>query len=139
MYKLSQRSLRNLEGVHPALVACVLRAIEITEQDFTVIEGVRSIQKQREYFNKGASKTMKSYHLVQDDGYGHAVDIYPYYDGSVQVNAPLRRFRLIKEAMFDAAREIGIHITWGADWDGDGDTSDERFVDSPHYQIETTR
>jgi len=35
-YHLSKRSLGNLEGVHPDLVAVVKRAIEITEQDFSV-------------------------------------------------------------------------------------------------------
>lgn len=136
MLVLSKRSLRNLEGVHPKLQAIVHRALELTTQDFTVIEGVRTIEKQREYFNRGASKTMKSYHLKHSDGYGHAVDIYPYYNRSVQVDAPFARFKAIADAMLAAAKEQGVTITWGADWDHDGDTHDHRFVDSPHYQIE---
>ena len=35
-YKLGNRSLKNLDGVHPDLRKVVERAIEITEQDFTV-------------------------------------------------------------------------------------------------------
>lgn len=136
MYLFSKRSLKNLEGVHPQLVDCVGRALARTKQDFTVVEGLRTLEKQREYFNRGASKTMKSKHLKQADGYSHAVDLYPFYDGSVQVNAPLSRFKLIKDAMFDAAKELGIKLTWGADWDNDGSTADERFVDSPHFQLE---
>lgn len=136
MFKLSKRSLNNLVEVHPTLVDIVKRAIEITEQDFTVVEGLRTIEKQREYVAKGVSKTMKSYHLKQDDGYGHAVDLYPYYNGSVQVEAPFSKFKLISEAMLKAAKESGVTITWGADWDRDGDTRDHSFVDSPHYQIE---
>ena len=57
-YKLGTRSLQNLSGVHPDLVAVVKRAITITEQDFTVIEGVRNINRQRELVKKGASTTM---------------------------------------------------------------------------------
>lgn len=136
MFILSKRSLKNLEGVHPKLISCVHRAIEITTQDFTVIEGLRTLEKQREYVARGVSKTMKSRHLKQTDGYGHAVDIYPYYDGSVQVHAQFSRFKAIRDAMFRAASELGITLTWGADWDSDGDTGDERFVDSPHFQIE---
>lgn len=136
MFKLSKRSLTNLEGVHPTLVKIVERAIEISKQDFTVVEGLRTIEKQKEYVAKGVSKTMKSYHLKQNDGYGHAVDLYPYYNGSVQVNAPFSKFKLISEAMLEAAKEFNIVITWGADWDRDGDTTDHSFVDSPHYQIE---
>ena len=71
-YKLSQRSLQNLSGVHPDLVAVVKRAIEITEQDFSVIEGIRSIDRQRELVKSGASQPMNSRHLT-----GHAVDIAP--------------------------------------------------------------
>lgn len=136
MYIMSKRSRNNLAGVHPKLVECVEEALRITEQDFTVVEGVRTIEKQREYFKKGASKTMNSRHLKQPDGFGHAVDLYPYYDGSVQVDAPFSRFKAIKDAMFAAAKKVGCKLTWGADWDRDGDSNDERFVDSPHYQIE---
>ena len=59
-YKLSKRSEERLLGVHPDLVRVVRRAIEITEHDFSVIEGVRTLEKQREYFRSGASKTMSA-------------------------------------------------------------------------------
>ena len=127
VFRLSSRSRKNLLGVHPKLVQCVERAIELTEQDFTVVEGLRSLETQKEYFRKGASKTMKSYHLKQADGFGHAVDLYPYYDGKVQVNAPYARFKAIKTAMFKAAEETGIRLVWGGDW--------KTFVDSPHFQL----
>ena len=136
MYKLSKRSLRNLEGVHPLLVNIVHRALELSDIDFTVIEGLRTIEKQKEYVAKGASKTMKSYHLKQKDGYGHAVDIYPYYNSSVQVNAPLSEFKKIANAMMKAGNEYDVIITWGADWDRDGNIKEHSFIDSPHYQIE---
>ena len=128
MRKFSERSLKNLSGVHPDLVKCVEIALQLSTVDFTVIEGVRTIEKQREYFNKGASRTMNSYHLKQADGYGHAVDIYPFYDGKVQVNAPFSKFREIAMAMKQAADTLLIKITWGGDW--------KSFVDSPHYQFE---
>lgn len=41
-FVLGERSLKNLWGVHPDLVAVVKRAIQITRTDFTVIEGVRT-------------------------------------------------------------------------------------------------
>lgn len=136
MYVLSARSRRNLEGVHPKLVSVVRRALQLTDQDFTVVEGLRSLETQKAYVAKGVSKTMKSYHLKQKDGYGHAVDLYPYYDGSVQVDAPFHQYQMIADAMLKAADELGVVITWGADWNRDGRTSDHSFIDSPHYQIE---
>ena len=124
----SQRSIKAMVGVHPDLVKVAYRALELCDSDFTVIEGVRTLEKQREYFANGASKTMKSYHLLREDGFGHALDIYPYYDGSVQCEAPYAKFKEISVAMKSAAKELGVTITWGGDW--------KSFQDTPHYQIE---
>ena len=55
-YHLSQRSSLNLTGVHPDLVKVVMRALEISPLDFTVIEGLRTIKRQQELFASGASK-----------------------------------------------------------------------------------
>lgn len=134
----SQRSLKNLEGVHPDLVRVCEIALQNGDMDFTVIEGVRTIEKQREYVARGASKTMKSYHLKHGDGYGHAVDLYPFFDGKLQgadrpkTTEERKRnedaWRQIAVAMKAAAAEVGVRITWGGDW--------KSFVDMPHFQIE---
>ena len=76
MYKFSTRSSQKLEGVHPDLVRVMERAIAVTPIDFTVLEGVRTIERQKELFESGASKTMRSRHLT-----GHAVDVAPYVGG----------------------------------------------------------
>ena len=127
-FVLSHRSEVALAGVHPKLVSCVRRALQLTEQDFTVVEGLRSLETQKKYVAKGVSKTLNSYHLQQKDGYGHAVDLYPFYDRSVQCEAPKSRFDMIAQAMKKAAWELGITITWGGDWRGAWDT--------PHFQLE---
>lgn len=122
-FKLGDASLRRLEGVHPNLVAVVKRAIEITTCDFAVIEGLRTVEKQREYFEQGFSKTMRSYHIV-----GRAVDLYPYYDGKAHVDAKPEKWQAVASAMLQAASELGFHITWGGTW--------KTLVDKPHYQLE---
>lgn len=119
-YKLGPRSLLNLRGVHPDLVKVVKRALEISEVDFTVIEGLRSMARQKELFNKGATKTMRSRHIT-----GHAVDIVPYVGGSIRWDWPL--FHPIAEAMKTAASELGIAVEWGGDW--------VSFKDGPHWQL----
>lgn len=119
-YKLGERSLKNLEGVHPDLVAVVKRAIEITEQDFTVIEGLRSIERQRELVASGASRTMNSRHLT-----GHAVDIAPW-----PISWDWQRFYPIADAMKQAAEELYIDLEWGGDW---------KFKDGPHWQLSWSR
>lgn len=118
MYKLSQRSLDRLKGVHPDLVKVVKRAIELTEHDFSVIEGVRAIETQREYVAKGVSKTMNSRHLT-----GHAVDLYP-----VGRPTPWDKCAVVAQSMKKAADELGVPIVWGGDW--------RSFVDQPHYELD---
>jgi len=152
-FKLSQRSLSKMDGVHPKLVETVTRAIELTKTDFGVIYGVRTIEEQKALFEKGASKTMKSYHLKQDDGFGHAVDLMAYVGsrGSWELNL----YDDLADAMKAAAIETGAHIRWGAawtvddlrDWDGTMEEAmnfyvDTRrkegrrpFIDAPHFEL----
>ena len=80
-FNLSKRSLERLEGVHPKLVETVKKAIEYTEVDFGCIYGVRDLATQEKLFKSGKSQTMKSKHLIQDDGYSHAVDLMAYDSG----------------------------------------------------------
>ena len=116
-HTLGKRSLQNLSGVHPDLVAVVKRAIEITEQDFSVIEGVRNINRQRELYRKGATTTLNSRHLT-----GHAVDIAPW-----PISWEWEYFYPIAEAMKQAAEELEVDLEWGGDW--------KSFPDAPHWQL----
>ncbi len=125
MFDLSKRSTERLIGVHPDLIKVVKLALTLSDIDFAVIEGVRTIEKQREYVAKGASKTMVSRHLT-----GHAVDLYP-----VGKPTPWDRCPSIAEAMFAASRMLSIPIRWGGDWDMDGDSKDEKFYDGPHFEL----
>ena len=118
-YKLGTRSLQNLSGVHPDLVTVVKLAISLTEQDFTVIEGIRNINRQRELVKAGKSTTMNSRHIT-----GHAVDMVPW---PVDWN-DLERFEVVAEAMKTAAEELDIPIVWGGDW--------KSFYDAPHFELD---
>ena len=126
-FSFDKRSLNNLVGVNEDLVKVVHRALELSEIDFTVVEGIRTKERQVELVKQGKSKTMNSYHIPNSNG-GRAVDLYPFYSGKVQVNAPHNQWTKIAKAMKAAANELGITITWGGDW--------KSFVDTPHYQIE---
>ena len=77
-FRLSQRSMDKLEGVHPAMTGVVERAIQITDVDFGVTQGIRTFEEQQANVAAGRSQTMKSKHLLQDDGFSHAVDVVAY-------------------------------------------------------------
>ena len=59
-FKLGKRSLSNLEGVHPDLVKVVNRAIELTQVDFTVIEGLRTKERQAQLLKEKKTTTAKA-------------------------------------------------------------------------------
>ncbi|MBK7366266.1 MAG: M15 family metallopeptidase [Nitrosomonas sp.] len=119
LFKLSQRSIDRLNGVHPDLVSVVKLAIERSEVDFMVTEGLRSKERQKELVAAGASKTMNSRHIT-----GHAVDLAAYVNG-IRWDWPL--YEKIAKAMKQAAYELNIKIEWGGDW--------KSFKDGPHFQL----
>ena len=151
MFHLSPRSEARLQGVHPVLVKVVKRALELSEVDFAVVDGLRTEEQQRKLVEKGASKTMKSKHLLQEDGWGHAVDLVPYIDGRIVWE--IIPCSLIAEAMRQAANEFGLTLRWGGCWaiitnnqrpmmDMMNEYVDHKraagrhpFIDGPHFEI----
>lgn len=144
MFKLSARSLSKLEGVHPDLVRVVKRAIELTEVDFGVTEGLRTKERQKELVAKGASKTMNSRHIT-----GHAVDVAAYLGREVRWDFGL--YIKIAEAFRQAARELGVTVVWGGCWEPLNTTDDldgavaayvarkkreggRALIDGPHFE-----
>lgn len=120
-FRLSQRSLSRMNGVHPDLVKVVKRAIEITEVDFAVTEGLRTKERQVQLVKAGASKTMNSRHLT-----GHAIDLVAVLNGKISWDWPL--YYKIAAAMKQAAKELNVPIIWGGDW--------RTFKDGPHYELD---
>lgn len=147
-FKLSKRSLSNLEGVNQRLVSVVKSAIDITEVDFGVLEGVRSIARQKKLVEKGASKTMKSKHLD-----GLAVDLIAYVDN--RISWELSLYDEIADAMKAAAKDLAVPIRWGGAWNvpditvWEGDMASamgyyidykraqnkKPFIDGPHFEL----
>ena len=141
-YKLSERSLKSLEGVDPNLVKIVKRAIEITEQDFIVIEGLRTKEQMMINYGKGRTASQLAVHgipasyakpkeakvtwlnnpFASNHAKGKAVDIVPV---PVDWN-DIAKFRKINEAMQVAAKEFGIKLSYGGDW---------TKKDYPHWEL----
>lgn len=118
---LNPRSEKNLTGVHDKLVSVVRRAADVTDIDFVVIEGLRTVERQKELVAKGASKTMNSKHIT-----GHAVDIAPVIGGEIRWDWPL--YHKLAVIVKQAAKDMGVTVTWGGDW--------RNFADGPHWEID---
>lgn len=122
-FTLSQRSIQRMAGIHPDLFKVVQRAIQITEVDFAITEGLRDIETQARYVAGGKSKTMNSRHLT-----GHAVDVVALIDG--KASWQMADYAKIAQAFNRAAYELGIPIVWGGDW---------TFKDGPHFELSRDR
>jgi peptidoglycan L-alanyl-D-glutamate endopeptidase CwlK len=117
---LGQRSLLRLEGVHPDLVRVVKKAAAMSPLDFTVLEGLRTLDRQKQLIAAGATKTLNSRHLT-----GHAVDLAPMIGGTVRWDWPL--YHQLAAVVKDAAKAENVPIQWGGDW--------RTFKDGPHWEL----
>lgn len=108
-FQLSRRSLDRLQGVDERMVAVVKYAITATKTDFGVIQGMRTIEQQKELVAKGASQTMKSKHLD-----GLAVDLMAYING--RGSWELNLYDDLADAMKEGANAVGCKVRWGAAW-----------------------
>lgn len=111
-WSFSRRSLDNLKGVHKDLQKLAHKALEISSVDFTIIDGVRTREEQRELVNSGASQTMNSRHLT-----GHAIDVAPYVDGAISWDWD--DYYPMADAFIQAAKELDLKIRWGGNWQED--------------------
>lgn len=132
-FVLSKTSKARLVGVDDDLVRVVHRALEISKRDFMVLDGLRTLQRQKELYAQGRTTpgkivtwTMESKHLL-----GKAVDLGPYpLDWNDRAG-----FEEIKRAMFQAADELGVKIRWGGDWNRNGIPYEKGEYDSPHFEL----
>lgn len=146
---LGERSLSRLVGVHPDLVRVVRRAAMLAEpdEDFTVLEGLRSREQMSINWGKGRTAAecvshgipasysepslpkvtwlanpFGSNHAKKGDGFGHAVDLAPYPVNWIDRD----RFNNLARIMLSAAYQEGVKIVWGGSW---------KSPDLPHYEL----
>lgn len=135
-----KRSKDNLVGVHPDLVRLMEAAIINSPIDFTITEGVRTAKEQQVLYAQGRTTKgpivttkdgvkNKSNHQIKADGFGHAVDLYPYVDGKLQVTDKdtVGNLKKIAAHIKKVATSMRIGITWGGDW--------KSPYDPPHFEL----
>ena len=124
MYKFGKRSRERLKGVDTKLVNVLNELIKL--MDVTVIEGLRSAERQEELLAQGATKVKYSKHME-----GKAVDIAPY-----PIDWEARdRFYYMGGMIRGIGKQLGINIRFGGDWDSDGETKDNNFDDLVHVEL----
>ncbi|PID67042.1 MAG: endolysin [Fusobacteriales bacterium] len=143
MFVYSESSREKLKGVHPQLVDFFEELIKIAPHDFKITEGVRTLEKQQEYYSWGRTIfetpwgtkltkpvtkidgiRYKSKHQIQADGYSHAVDIA--FVGNNQAECyDVNKFKTLRKVAEPLMNKYGVF--WGGNW--------KKFIDMPHWQL----
>lgn len=145
-FKFSQASLTRLGTVHPDMQRVARRAIELSPVDFSITQGLRTLDEQKRLYGKGRTPaqcraagvpesyarpgekqvtwTLKSNHLS-----GNAIDVAPFVAGKLEYDdsGKLGLWPKIAKAFKDAAKELGVSIEWGGDW--------TKTKDRPHFEL----
>ena len=143
MYKFGAASRARLETCHPDIQLICSEVIKIV--DFSVLEGLRSLETQRKYYSEGKSKldgiNHKSKHQSSPS---MAIDIMPYKKGTNAFSGNEkddRRFYMlmgIVKAVSVRLKAEGLithEVRFGLDWDGDDTFRDQTFDDLPHFEL----
>ena len=128
MFILSAKCESYLELVHPDLVRVVRSTARNWPDDGTIFRitcGARTLDEQKRLVAVGASRTLKSRHIIAPNGYSHAVDFCVVVDGLIKWDWPL--YEIGAEHFKKSATAENVPIEWGGDW-----TS---FKDGPHIQL----
>ena len=124
MPRFGRKSKERLKGVDAKLVNVANELIKL--MDVTVIEGLRSQERQNELVAQGKSKTKFGKHVD-----GKALDLAPY-----PVDWEDReRFHYMGGLVRGIGHSLGVSVRWGGDWDSDGEIKDNSFDDLVHIEI----
>ena len=130
------KGTEKLKGVNPILIDWINEFSKdynykfATESvDIIITEGLRTLEQQKKYLETGKSKTLKSKHLI-----GNAIDICFSVNGKVNWN-DMKYWSLAGKHFSQYAKLKGLNLRWGGDWNKNGEWKDEKFLDAPHFEI----
>ena len=140
-FKFGNTSEERLNTCHPDLIVIMNTAISISDVDFGIAEGYRSIEKQKQYFSEGKSK-IDGVTNIGKHNYkpSFACDIYAYLNGKALWDNETITYlsgiiRATSEILFKTGK-IKHKIRWGGNWDMDGTILiDQSFNDRPHFEL----
>lgn len=150
MFQFGKSSQERIETCHPDLRLILREAIAVSPVDFGISEGVRSVDKQLQYYLDGKSRidpripaqAKKAKHLPNEYGLSMAADFYAYVAGKNSLAYDFNHLCLIAGVIIATAKRLKaegriIHdLRWGGNWDGDGEIiTDQTFNDLPHVEL----
>ena len=115
----------------------------IRHYDCKILEGHRSIERQKELFAQGVThKDGVSSLSKHNSTPSRAIDVVPYpviwpnreaMDPETYERT-LGRFYEFAGFVQGIAEQFSVPLRWGGDWDGDHEYTDQKFHDLPHFE-----
>lgn len=140
-FKFGATSSQRLSNCHKDIITVMNEVIKVTDIDFGIACGYRSVKEQQELYNQGRNKAgaivtyvdgikMKSKHNAIPS---LAVDIYAYVDGKATWDEKYLYY--LGGVIMLIAKQKNITLRWGGNWDRDATMDDQRFNDLPHFEL----
>jgi peptidoglycan L-alanyl-D-glutamate endopeptidase CwlK len=148
-FSFGKASTERLNTCHPDLRLIAREALQYSQVDFGISEGVRTDDKQLEYFLARKAKLdprvpeqrAKARHLANEHGLSDAFDFYAFVPGKPSLAFDFNHLCMIAGVLVSTANRllaegrIGSRVRWGGNWDGDGEIiTDQTFNDLPHLE-----
>ena len=135
LHRYGARSIAKLSTCHVDLERVMEHALDLCPFDIIIVCGIRTKEAQEEAFSKGLSKKHwpNSKHNSLD-GKSRAVDIAPWINGTINWKDE-GSFYMLAGVVHAAAAVQGVQIRFGGDWNRDGLTEDQTFMDIGHFEL----
>ena len=128
MPRFGSRSRQRLDTCDERLQRVFEEVVEVI--DCTILEGARGEERQNFLYDSGQSK-VRFPNGKHNSSPSLAVDVAPW-----PIDWENReRFVLFAGYVLGVAKNMGIALRWGGDWNTDWDTQDHTFFDGPHFEL----
>lgn len=121
---MNERSKKRLATCHPDLIKIITEVAK--EEDLQVIEGHRTLERQKELMKEGKSKLKDAENGKHTKSPSLAVDIAPLKNKTIDWN-DIEGFTALADKVIAKAIELNVKITWGGNW--------KKFKDYPHFEL----
>jgi len=128
MPRFSTKSKSKLHSCDERLISLFNKVVK--HFDCMVLEGHRGEEKQNAAYDKGNSK-VRYPNGKHNQSPSVAVDVAPYPIDW----ADRERFHYFGGYVLGVAKQMGLNIRWGGDWNQDTQTKDNKFDDLVHFEI----
>jgi peptidoglycan L-alanyl-D-glutamate endopeptidase CwlK len=128
MPRFGSRSRQRLDTCDERLQRVFEEVVEVI--DCTILEGERGEERQNFLYDSGQSK-VRFPNGKHNSSPSLAIDVAPW-----PIDWENReRFVLFAGYVLGVAKNMGIALRWGGDWNTNWDTQDHTFFDGPHFEL----